>query len=63
VIRQKHWKRQSFITLGPLRRIERQYSRKSIYVVDDDDVGIVADSAAGVDKNALGSLLDGLTCH
>lgn len=57
VVRQKHWNLPSFIKLGPLRRIERKYGREAIYVVEDDDVGMVGDSAARVEKNALGSLL------
>lgn len=59
VVRQKHWKQDSFIKLGPLRLIERKYGREFIYVVEDDDVGLVDRSAARVDKNALGLLLEG----
>jgi hypothetical protein len=59
IVRQKHWDELSFIKLGPLRRIERKYSRESIYVVEDADIGMQDDSAALVDKVALGALLKG----
>jgi hypothetical protein len=58
IVRQKHWEALSFIKLGPLRRIVHKYGRDFIYVVEDDDVGMVEDSAEFVDKDALGSLLD-----
>ena len=57
VVRQKHWKADSFVKLGPLRRIERRYGREFIYVLEDGDVGMQDSSAALVDKVALGSLL------
>lgn len=57
IVRQKHWNAPSFIKLGPLRRIERQYGREAIYVVEDDDVGMRGDSVAAVDRDALGRLL------
>jgi hypothetical protein len=57
IVRQMHWKVDSFVRLGPLRLIERKYSRDAICVVEDDDVGIKNHSTAQVDKNVLGALL------
>lgn len=58
IVRQKHWEAQSFVRLGPLRRIERKYDREYIFVIEDSDVGMQGDSAAFVDKKALGALLE-----
>jgi hypothetical protein len=57
IVRQKHWDEDSFIKLGPLRRIEKKYSRDAIFVIEDDDIGMRGDSAALVDKSALKDLL------
>lgn len=57
VVREKHWKADSFIKLGPLRHIEREYGREYIFVIEDGQVGLQGNSAAKVDKNALGQLL------
>lgn len=57
IVRQKHWKASSFIRLGPLRRIELKYGRESIYVVEDNDIGMRDGTARFVDKAALGALL------
>jgi hypothetical protein len=58
IVRQKHWVARSFIRLGPLKRIERKYDREYIFVIEDSDVGMQGDSAASVDKKALGALLE-----
>ncbi|MGJ5078680.1 retron St85 family effector protein [Bradyrhizobium sp. HKCCYLS3013] len=53
VVREKHWEALSFIKLGPLRLIENQYGRESIYVVDDDDIGMRGNSASAVNPAIL----------
>lgn len=58
VVRAEHWESDSFIKLGPLRKIEIKYSRDSIFVVHDDQIGLRRHSAADVDKDKLKKLLD-----
>lgn len=53
VVREKHWNSLSFIKLRPLRLIETEHGRDSIYVVDDDDVGMRGDSASDVSPETL----------
>ena len=53
VVREKHWEELSFIKLGPLRLIEQQHGRESIYVIDDDEVGIRGDSVSDVKPDSL----------
>ena len=57
IVRNHHWKSKSFISLGPLKSLQNRHGRGSIYVVDDDDLGIVANSASGVDKSVLNERL------
>ena len=57
VVREKHWQASSFIRLGPLRHITNAYGREFIFVVEDNEVGLVGNSAAKVDKNKLGAML------
>jgi hypothetical protein len=57
VVREKHWNIDSFIKLGPLRRIQKKYGRGSIFLIDDAEVGMRGDSASHVKKDVLGSLL------
>lgn len=58
IVRQKYWEALSFVRLGPLRLIEHKHGRESIYVIEDSEIGIRNDSAALVDKTALGSFLE-----
>lgn len=48
VVRDFHWKDDSFIKLGPLRFLIRCYEH-SVFVIEDDVVGIVDDSVAKID--------------
>ncbi len=57
IVREKHWGIPSFIKLGPLRLIEKKYGRESIFVIEGKDIGMRGESTAGVDKEALKSLL------
>lgn len=57
VVRRKHWNKDSFVRLGPLRRLERKFDRSLIYVLSDQEVGMKGDDASAVDKNALGLVL------
>jgi hypothetical protein len=57
VVREKHWQKDSFIKLGPLRRIEKEFGRDYIFVIEDMQVGLEGNSAAKVDKSALSQLL------
>ncbi|WP_371421605.1 retron St85 family effector protein [Tardiphaga sp.] len=57
IVREKHWKKSSFVRLGPLRRIEGRHGRGAIFIVEDKVVGMQGDSAAKVDKNLLVDLL------
>jgi hypothetical protein len=57
IVREKHWNELSFIKLGPLKFIENNYGRDSIYVIDDVAVGLKGSDASGVDINALKALL------
>jgi hypothetical protein len=57
VVREKHWNIDSFIKLGPLRRIEKKYGRGSIFLIDDLEVGMRGDSAEHVKKDVLRALL------
>jgi hypothetical protein len=53
IVREKHWEALSFIRLGPLRLIENEHGRDSIYVIDDDDIGIRGGSASAVNPDTL----------
>jgi hypothetical protein len=53
IVREKHWEELSFIKLGPLRLIEDEHGRDSIYVIDDDDVGIRGSSTSAVNPETL----------
>lgn len=57
VVREKHWEANSFIKLGPLRHVAKEYGRECIFVIEDGQVGLQGSSAANVDKNKLNSLL------
>jgi hypothetical protein len=62
VVREKHWEELSFIKLGPLRLIEQEHGRDSIYVINDEDVGIHGNSASAVSPDTLkDQLLNPLT--
>jgi hypothetical protein len=53
IVREKHWESLSFIKLGPLQLIENEYGRDSIYVIDDDAIGIRGDSTSAVNPDNL----------
>ena len=62
IVREKHWEQPSFIKLGPLRLIETEYGRDSIYVIDGEDVGMQGESASTVNLETLKNrLTDPLT--
>jgi hypothetical protein len=53
VVREKHWEELSFIKLGPLSLIEYEHGRESIYVIDDEEVGIRGNSVSAVKPDTL----------
>jgi hypothetical protein len=57
IIRDYHWKEDSFIKLGPLRFLLRSYNH-SVFVIEDEVVGIVADDVAKIDLNQFKAALD-----
>lgn len=57
IVREEHWKEDSFIKLGPLRRIERKVGRFAIQVIADDEVDIANKHVSEINKNALVGLL------
>lgn len=57
IIRDYHWKEDSFIKLGPLRYLIR-LDKKSVFVLEDAVVGIVADSVSGINLDTFKSVLD-----
>jgi hypothetical protein len=48
VVRDKHWGDDSFIKLGPLAYLERVYGPESVFVIDDDDIGVQGKDLSGV---------------
>lgn len=57
VIRDFHWKEDSFIKLGPLRFLLRCYER-SVFVIEDEVVGIVDNSVTKIDLEKFKAVLD-----
>lgn len=57
IVREYHWEQNSFIKLGPLRRIENKVGRKAIQVLVDEEVGIIGGRIDTVDKKMLVDLL------
>ena len=57
VIRDFHWKADSFIKLGPLRFLLRCYER-SVFVLEDELVGILGDSVDKIDLQNFKVALD-----
>ena len=53
VVRDKHWVSDSFIKLGPLRALEKRHGASSVYVLDDEDIGMRGASAAHVNLDIL----------
>lgn len=53
VVREKHYEDLSFIKLGPIRRIQNRHGRDSVFVVDDDDIGIRGNSVSNVNPDTL----------
>jgi hypothetical protein len=57
IVRHDHWRENSFVKLGPLRRIHNKYGRASIYVIEENDIGMRGNDASRVDKAVLANLL------
>lgn len=57
VIRDHYWNQNSFITLGPLRFLNRNYEA-SVFVLEDEAVGIAGNSCANIALNSFRDLLD-----
>lgn len=53
VIRDKHWSAESFVTLGPIRALEKMYGSDTVFVLDDADVDMRGQSAAHVKIDVL----------
>ena len=57
IIRDFHWKKDSFIKLGPLRFLLRRYE-SSVFVIEDKVVGILGDCVANIDLDNFKNTLD-----
>ena len=57
VIRDFHWKEDSFIKLGPLRYLIRLHER-SVFVLEDEVVGITGDSVSAINLENFKTALD-----
>lgn len=57
VVREHHYIADSFIKLGPLRRIEKKIGRGAIAVISDKDVGMSEKDVSKIDKDVFVSLL------
>jgi hypothetical protein len=53
VMRSKHYNEDSFITLGPVLSLQNEYGDEVVYVFDDDDINIIGDSPAKINKEIL----------
>lgn len=53
IIRDKHWDDQSFITLGPLEYLTKQFGRKTVFVIADATIGMKGNSAEFVNLDTL----------
>ena len=58
VVRDLHWKEESFIKLGPLRYLENLYGPDAIFVIDDKETGMSGTDASNIDKLVVKKLLD-----
>ena len=57
VIRDRYWQEDSFITLGPLRFLNRRHEA-SVFVLEDEAVGIVGNSCANISLDNFRDQLD-----
>jgi hypothetical protein len=57
IIRDHNWNIDSFITLGPLRYLRRKY-HDSVYVLEDDLIGIINGSVSNIDLDQFKAALD-----
>lgn len=57
VVRSAHADDKSFIRLGPLLHLTNAHGPEAVFVIDDDDVGIVGGKAGHVDLEVLRDLL------
>jgi hypothetical protein len=53
VIRDKHYREDSFIRLGPLLALQNQHGDAVVCVIDDEDVNIIGDSVDFIKKDTL----------
>lgn len=53
VVRDHHLQGDSFIKLGPLQYLKRHHGEHSVFVLNDDDSGIVGDSLDSLDLDIL----------
>lgn len=53
IIRDKYWEADSFVRLGPLRYLENNHGSEAVYVIDDLDINMRAESAADVRIDVL----------
>lgn len=59
VMRDKHYRKDSFVRLGPVLSLQNTYGDTVVCVVDDADINIVNDRASGIDKDRLRDTLAG----
>ena len=58
VVRDAYWPSNSFISLGPLRFLRREYGLSSVFVLNDIDINMKNKVVAGVNKNVLRDVLE-----
>ena len=51
VLREKDWDEISFIRLGPLKRIEKKFGRKFIFLIEEKDIGVMGKNFSNFDKS------------
>jgi hypothetical protein len=57
IVREKHWNELSFIKLGPLKYLETNYGRDSIFVIDETAIGMSGNYVGSVELDALKNML------
>ena len=57
IIRDTHWKQDSFIKLGPLRYLQNR-NPKSVFVIDDHEIGITGNTGTNIDLKSFRSIVD-----
>jgi hypothetical protein len=58
IARGKYWNNDSFIKLGPLQALINKYGDGAVFVINDDDVGIVDGDIATIDRNMMKNILE-----